>query len=281
MQHHRPTARAISDLRKHAGRRAHNTLTVLFLLAIFIAGPLAEARADDPIRLSYNSDWSPYSYDTGVDVKGILPDLMHEIVAKRMNHPIAQYGSPWSRAQRYVQVGDLDGFVTTPTAERLDYTVRSKNIVYKFEMRAVVKRDGKAHEMLRAPPGIALLKKLKVCRIAGNSWGKRFYGKHEIRYREAARVRSCLKRIKRGRSDVLIQPYAVAIKEIVDARMQKDLIVLPHVYGGMEFALMVSKRSPYAGGFLKKFDRTVSEMKRDGSFDRILARLHGEGATTE
>jgi hypothetical protein len=28
---------------------------------------------------------------------------------------------------------------------------------------------------------------------------------------------------------------------------------------------------------LFEFDRTVSEMKRDGSFDRILARIHGEG----
>ena len=261
----------------HTSRGGRNTVIALFLLAIIIAGLHVEARAEDPLRLSYNSDWSPYSHDTGVDVKGILPELMHEIVVKRMNQPIAQYGSPWSRAQRYVQVGDLDGFVTTPTAERLEYTLRSENIVYKFEMRAVVKRDGKAHEMLRTAPDIASFKKLKVCRIAGNSWGERFYGKHEIRYREAARVHSCLKRIKRGRSDVLIQPYAVVIKEIVDAKMQKDLIVLPHVYGGMEFALMVSKRSPYASGFLKKFDRTVSEMKRDGSFDRILARIHGEG----
>ena len=201
---------------------------------------------------------------------------MHEIVAKRMNQPIAQYGAPWSRAQRYVQVGDLDGFVTTPTAERLEYTLRSKNIVYKFEMRAVVKRGSKAHELLRAAPGIASIMKLKVCDIAANSWAQRFYGKHEIRFREAARVYSCLKRIKRGRSDVLIQPSAVAVKEIVDAKMQKDVIVLPHVFGGMEFALMVSKRSPYASGFLEKFDRTLSQMKQDGSFDRILARLHGE-----
>jgi|TARA_B100002003_G_scaffold123387_1_gene113940 hypothetical protein len=65
--------------------------TLIFLLT----GSLSAGA--EPIKLAYNSDWLPYSFSVGKSVAGILPDVMREIIEKRMGQRIVQTGSPWKR----------------------------------------------------------------------------------------------------------------------------------------------------------------------------------------
>jgi len=251
------------------------TAIVLFAMSWLVSSSVL---ADDKIRLSYNSDWPPYSYGVGMAVTGILPDLMREIVENRMGLKVVQNGAPWKRAQILVERGGMDALVTVPTAKRLKFSKSSENVVYTLEMRAVVRRDGSAFNRLSASPDSETLRGLRICDISGNGWAERFFGNADIKYQTASKARACLRMIQGGRVDVMIQPAAVATSEIADAGLGEDLVVLGNVYGKMDFTLLLSNEARSDPTFLKKFDETVRAMKEDGSFDSLIDRLRGVGS---
>ncbi len=234
------------------------------------------ASAAESFKLSVNSEWPPYSIGTGKAADGILPKLVREIVEKRMGIEVAVFGSPWKRAQIFVKSGKLDALVTVPTEGRLGYTERSRNILYEFEMRATVKTGSEAHGRLASNPDVDTIRSLKVCDLVGNAWAGRFYKKHAIEFYRLPDAETCLRLIDRGRMDVMIQPMAVALHEIRKLDLGNRLTTLGKTFGGMRFALLVSKKSPFANAFIGKFDRTVDDMIRDGSLVRLIDRLRGQ-----
>ncbi len=244
--------------------------TLIFVLAI------SQTATAEPVKLAYNSDWPPYSSGVGKDVVGILPDVMREIMEKRMGLSVVQSGSPWKRVQLQVKKGLSDAFVTVPTKTRLNYAHSSKSIVYSLEMRAIVKKDSIAHASLKNDPGIETFNKLRVCDILGNGFAKNFYGKHRIDFMTASNVRACLRMENIGRADVLIQPLAIANTAINSFGLEKVLITLPKIYAQMDFTLLVSKKSNLGIDFIKNFDAILTQMKNDGSYDALLNRLRNK-----
>ena len=59
-------------------------------LLLFATGPLRS----ETIKLSYNSEWAPYSLGLGPSVGGVLPELLREIIEKRMGISVYQNGGP-------------------------------------------------------------------------------------------------------------------------------------------------------------------------------------------
>ena len=88
------------------------------------------------LKVAVNSDWPPFSYGTGKTAKGILPDLMKEIVSGKMGIDVVNVGYPWARTQRMVETGQLDAMITVPTEGRLKYANSSEELVYTVEMRS-------------------------------------------------------------------------------------------------------------------------------------------------
>jgi len=140
-------------------------------------------------------------------------------------------------------------------------------------MKAITKADSTAEQRLQGAPSVKTLRGLKVCDIRGNGWAERFYGEHEIPYLEAKNVAACLRMIDRGRAEVMIQPAAVAYAQLKQTETTNRLHVLPDVYGRMDFTLLLSRNSEFGADFLEKFDRALSEMREDGSLDRLIQRL--------
>ncbi len=245
---------------------------LIFTALILVLARLHAANAE-PVKLSYNSDWPPYSSGVGKNVTGILPDVMREIIENRMGQKVIQTGSPWKRVQLQVKKGLADAFVTVPTKTRLSYAHSSKSIVYSLEMRAIVKKDSTAHDSLKNDPGIETFNKLRVCDILGNGFAKNFYGKHKIDFMTASNVRACLRMENIGRADVLIQPLAIANTAISSFGLKNVLITLPKIYAQMDFTLLVSKKSNLGVDFVKNFDAALTQMKKDGSYNELLLRL--------
>jgi len=79
--------------------------------------------------------------------------------------------------------------------------------------------------------------------------------------------------INAGRLGVLVQPVATSAAKINTRNLSEALVVLPHVYSKMDFAMLVSKKSTFAQTFLDDFDRTITLMKKDGSMDRTVANI--------
>ena len=107
-----------------------------------------------------------------------------------MGRAVSHVGAPWKRAQKMVEAGRADAFVTVPTDVRLAYTDSSRNVVFTFEQRAFVKKGGAAEMALMEDPSLASIAKLRVCDILGNGWAIRFYAptRHRVSRWQASRI---------------------------------------------------------------------------------------------
>lgn len=253
--------------------KVNRRIALLAALGIVCSSGAAAAE----LRMSYNSDWPPYSSGVGETVKGILPDLMTEIVGKRMGMKVRHLGYPWKRVQRAVELGSLDAMVTVPTDARLNYARSSRQVVYTVEMRPVVVRGSGAEQQIGDAPVPATLRRLRVCDIIGNGWGKRFAAEHELAPVMATKAASCLRMVARGRADVTVQATAVANKEIAVEALQDRLSVLSVPLGSMKFTLLLSRRSSLGEEFMEQFDDTVQGMIADGSYQALIERLQSGG----
>jgi len=242
----------------------------VLLAGLLLSGPAA---SEQPFKLSYNSDWPPYSSGVGREVNGILPKLMTAIIGHRMGMKIVHRGYPWKRAQKVVETGQFDAFVTVPTKARLVYANSSNSVVYTIEMRPVVASGGAAEHKIGASPSPEVLKGLKLCEIIGNGWGKRFSEKNGLTPLMATKVASCLRMIANGRVEVTIQSPAVANRQIKAENLGRALSVLPNPYGVMKFTLLVSKKSAFGHKFITAFDKTMDAMTNDGTYQALVQRL--------
>jgi polar amino acid transport system substrate-binding protein len=250
-------------------------LSTIILTTLVFLGPGPRVSAD-PVKLTYNSEWPPYSIGAGNKVSGILPDLLHHLINDRMGLPTEHSGYPWKRVQRSVETGKQDALITVPTDKRLTWSYSSKSVVYSVEMKAVVKRGSAAEKALMSNTDAAALAKFNVCDILGNGWGSKFLMTHKIPYQTASNVGRCLDMISRGRMDVSVQSVAVAGQNIRDTKLDGDLVILPQTYGSMDFTLLVSKKKPGAREFLAKFDQVVGGMQADGSLQELVGKLRSK-----
>ena len=245
-------------------------LTLAWILAAAL--PVATATAQE-LSLSYNSEWPPYSSGTGANVQGVLPALLDELLGARLGLELRHNGAPWKRAQRLVQQGSLDAFVTLPTESRLAFAKSSNSTVYSLEMLAIVKRGSRAETELTKRPAVESVSKLRVCDILGNGWAEQFYARNKVKFRTAKNVETCLRMIARGRMDVMIQPAAVAASQIKKAGLSDQIVVLPKAYDAMRFTLLLSKSFANADQLLSRFDALIFSMRQDGSYDELISRL--------
>lgn len=223
----------------------------------------------------YANDWKPMSQGDNGAVQGLLPSLMHEIVAKRMGHPIRKHGVPWRRAQVMVRNGQADGFVTAPTKKRLEYAVRARNNVYALQFRAFTLKHGLATRLFLTDRALKSDTPLRFCDVLGNGWAQRFYRQRRLSYLKAPTVENCLRMIAGGRADALVHSTAVTRAKLSSLDLSQRFQMHKKIYPGAEFTLLLSRKSRYRGEFLQKFDRTVDRMKADGSYDALVRRLLG------
>ncbi len=249
--------------------RVLNLLSGLLGFVIFVSLS-SGAYSQNLFTLSVNSDWPPFSYNEGDEVDGILPRLIAEIVGKRMGIETQSVGNPWGRAQKLVEIGELDALLTVPTDQRLEYADASKSVVYEFRMQAATRDGSSVHVALGDKASIDDIKRFRVCDIAGNGWAEGFYAKHGITYYVAPTVATCLKMISADRMDVIIQPQAVLLREMRDANLEGKIKILEPTYQTMNFTLLLSKNSTIGEEFLQRFDRVVEEIRSDGSYDAVM-----------
>ncbi len=228
--------------------------------------------ASDPLLIGYNSDWAPYSSGGSDRIRGVLPDILDEILEFHMGIKVRHVGYPWKRVQKAVETGSIDAMITVPTKTRTAYAYRSQEVVYQIEMRGVVKAGSPSLKKLGSKPMINTLRNLKSCEIIGSGWGQLFYNKHKIQPIMANNVDNCLRMVAGNHADVTIRSTVVANRHILSENLQEKLVVMPKVWGALQFALLLSKKSKYGPNFLKQFDQVLKAMKTSGTYRILVER---------
>lgn len=252
------------------------TLLVGLELPAFGQEALSSNSASGPV-IVYANDWKLMSQGDNGAVEGLLPSLMHEIVVRRMDHPLRRKGVPWGRAQVMVRSGQADGFVTAPTGERLEYAVRARNDVYALQFRAFTLQDSVAGEQFAKDTALVADTAVRFCDVLGNGWAQRFYAQYHLSYLQTPTVENCLRMIAGGRADAFIHSTAVTLERLRSLGLEQRFQMHDKVYPGAVFTLLLSKKSPYRGDFLRRFDETLDRMKADGSYEAAIRRILGLG----
>ncbi|MBE7635877.1 transporter substrate-binding domain-containing protein [Sneathiella sp. P13V-1] len=251
-----------------------NVLLILFAFVFLGARTVIAESNKEKIALVYANKWAPISAGDEEQVKGILPDLMHEILHIRMGLDISHLGRPWGRAQQDVESGIADGFITTPTSARKIYSNQSEQDVLYIPFQAFVRANSEAEVSLKEGKALDKLQNTTFCDVLGNNWAVEFYGARNIDYLTVPSIDICLKMLDKERADVIIHASPVTQLFIKKLKLTDRISMIPHVYKeSPRFPLLISKKSNLDPEFLDHFDSTVSEMKDTGEYDRLLNNL--------
>ncbi len=248
--------------------------SIIALTIISIAGANF-SYAEPPIfKVAYASEWAPISFGENDKVKGILPDLIEEIISKRMNIKVVHRGLPWARAQKAVENGVVDAFVTTATEQRLLYSMRSTTNILRVPFQAFTLKGSEVEIELTHGSSIANLGDYLYCDVLGNGWAKAFYNRRNIDYLVTSTLDNCLNMMVANRVDVIIHASPVAQMFIRKLAIDNKINMLPKIYPeSPEFPLLLSKKSDFGSVFLQKFDAIVKDMKKSGEFAQLMKKI--------
>ncbi len=226
---------------RNRGFKAHKIIAFISVVLLCALSWPDTGKADE-FKITYNADWPPYSSGSMEKVRGILPDLLDEIIGKRMGYTVRHGGYPWKRAQAQIKSGAWDGIVTFPSDDRLAYTQSSRNIVYTLEQRPVVLKNSNAERVLSKNPSVDQLKNMRVCMMIGDGWSKNFYETHNIPFIRATDTQACLRMVARGRTDVFLHTEAAVNMNAREANLGDELTHLSDIFGTMHFTMLLSKK---------------------------------------
>jgi len=212
------------------------------------------------IKIVYANQWHPYSMGNGSNVKGILPDLIEQLLAEKLNYSVRHIGVPWNRAQSMVRSGEADGFVTAATAERLGFSKSGAQSLYKLNYQAFTLDNTQVQQTLQRDPDLQdKSKSLRFCDVIGNGWATAFYKAKNIELHTVTTIIGCLKMLKRNRQDVVIHSVDV-IESIIAKEPSLNLISKsPYLYEEVDFYLLLSKKSAHLFPVLDQVDAVLKK----------------------
>lgn len=242
----------------------------VFLFLLTLSTLLAvSAHADSiyrgsQIKVVYADKWDPISYGVRGKAYGLLPELVDKILAKRMGMKVIHLAVPWGRAQEMVKAGEADAFITTVTAQRLEYALPGKTKFFLLPFSPVVRKtDSKVHT-LTDPDDLSAYKDQLFCDVLGNGWADIFYKSQPVRVYIAPSIKECLRLLAANRVQGVIHARPVAEKYITDLKLQDKLTVLDLQSDlSPNFAFLLSKKSSLGPDFVTHLDRLLSETPHD------------------
>lgn len=229
----------------------------------------AEASAR-PFRVAYFETYRPLSFvDPGL--KGLLVDILDEVIARQMLVPCAHEGFPWARAQSLVEQGQKDAICTIATPERLAYAVAADEPVVVAPTCIFVRSDNPRVRELEAVRTLAELRALSpsVLSYSANGWAKaKLEGFNVVWGNDFL---SALRMLIAGRGDLMIE-NALTMEHSLGQLPNGDRVrALPNPMDQARFQLLVSKRSAHLS-LLGPFSKALQKFKTTPQYADLFAR---------
>lgn len=107
-----------------------NRLTYAVCFVAYLVSAAAHAQT---VRMGFADDIPPLSMREDGALKGLIPELAQWLIEHSGDFTFYGEGLPWPRAQQKVEQGELDAFLTYPSAERQRYALFSASPVYLLD----------------------------------------------------------------------------------------------------------------------------------------------------
>lgn len=249
----------------------YSSLIVVFLS---LMTPSKEAFSDT--YKYYYPDYPPFQYPRDGEPAGIFPPLLKEAF-HRMGHELETIYVPWARIMRMMKTGETDIVPAFKTPEREKFMDFSNENFLEQPVAIITRKDmditynGDLAKLSKYRVGI--VRKISYGKVADEAIAKGVWPNLEY----ADDGKQSIFQLIRGRVDLIIlNTYGARhiLQELGAADQVKAL--QPAV-----------QTTPTNLGFSKKrnllalrdsFDKVLIEMKKDGSYDRILSEFSLEGS---
>lgn len=108
---------------------------ILAIIVIVLLQAFASARAQSPLvlKVAMSEALPPISHATNGEPDGMLKDILEELFRHVPGYRLEFHTFPWTRAQRLVEVGQMDLMVTFPSNSRKAYAAFSEHSVYTMD----------------------------------------------------------------------------------------------------------------------------------------------------
>lgn len=247
-------------------------LTFLWILMVGMVSGWAQT----PLNI-LTLEFPPYAYTENDEIKGFAVELVREAF-DRMDVAMEIHILPWARSIRYLQDGDADGlFAMIKTDERATFADYPENpLVYENRSFFVHKDsditfDGNLQE----------LREYQIGDVRGFSHGEQY--DNAVKEGVLTNIdytnfnEQNVKKLVNNRLDLIISDKYI----VWDLLRQMDAQgTLKHLYDLEQIpSYLAFSKKRHLTGVITRFDQAMTEMKADGTYDRIITEFFGHEAS--
>jgi polar amino acid transport system substrate-binding protein len=213
----------------------------------------------------------PIQLRVGDQVKGIAIDLVQEVFA-RMDQPFDIHLLPFPRALNMVQKGQADGILTiVKNQEREAYLTFTSEALLDQEAVLIVRKN----DPVEYQGDFNVLNDYTFGVISQATYGKKYEEAVTngviTNFEYVHEYQQSIKMLISGRIDVMIGPRLTLLYGLQQLGYRDKVRIL---YPPIEIVptYIAFTGTNYSPEFLQRFDETLAEMKRDGTYRRIIER---------
>lgn len=249
-----------------------------FLQALVLAGAWphrawsAAPAATAALTMVYADAYPPLSFLDQGRWRGILVDLAREALEQGLGLAVEHLGFPWRRAQLMVQGGQADGFVTVPTAERLEYAAFTREPLYQARAAIAYSRRSRFAAQLGRTTTLDELKLLSHSNYFGNGWAAQNLRGFDVEW--SSTLELALGKLARHRREVCIDNFPSLYYAVQTSQLKRELLVRPLTELGFVFPIHLGLRYGLAGyaEILARLDAWNTPAERKTRAQRVHAR---------
>ncbi|WP_217533625.1 substrate-binding periplasmic protein [Vibrio metschnikovii] len=245
------------------------SIRVLFLLILSLVSTSAFAKPS--MTIVYYDSFPPYSFrDENGNMAGIFVDIADQVLQEKMGIPIIHKGYPWARAQKMVEQGEADAFITVATQARREYTDTSSTPVIIGPMNLFVNPSNSNLTQIEYVQTTDDLSPFLILDYQGNNWGNQHFPEDNFRRLLTSNLSNALTMLAHGRGDVIATDKIVADYLMAKLSLQGLIVELPIILAEVEFSLCIGKNSPF-NSLLPEFNQQMAQFREQSHVDTVLA----------
>jgi len=205
------------------------------------------------------------------EIVGILPDILTEILGKRLGLPVNFQGLPWARAQAMVQQGEADALCTVPTPARLDYAVFTQKPVIVTKTELFYWADNPRRPEIEAIRTLDQLRGFRQGDYIGNGFAEATFKGLPVEFTPT--LDSVFRKIAAGHLDLYVGADVIAKGVLKPLGLGDRIRSFPVDIGpASPFCIGIRKSFPDAAALIERADQAVAAAGTDGSLASIIAR---------
>lgn len=205
--------------------------------------------------------------------KGLFIEMVEEIFVKELGYRVAIEQYPWKRAQQNVKEGVADMMVSVPTAERLEYALKSDRPIYRMYLNVYTYAGHPKLAEIRKIKTVQDINALKLKPVTnlGNGWHKENIEDAGVTTFYVPDDENLVQFLALKRADIMIDAPLFMNHLISQYNLGSKIVKTDVQFGPVNFHLLVSKNSRFAH-LMPMVDKIINGLVQKGWLEQMALK---------